>query len=317
MITVFFTVLEQMIRILLFLVLGYALNRLRILPKGAGSGISRMVTMVFLPCLLIYNNTTEFNLANIGEYGQLVLVGGLFWAAITLLSVPVARKLSGGNALENGIYLYGLSFANTGAVGTPLVLALMGTAGLFQFNLYLFVTSVMTYLWGIGLFDGEKKKRTLSQFLLNLKNPITISMLLGLLLGALNGKAWMPTVAVSMAKDLGACYVPVSLVMVGYSIADYPLNEVFNRKKSYWFTLLRLVIIPLAVVLASKILGLSPFMATLAVLAAASPCGMNTVVFPASYGQDCRTGASIVLLSSVSAVITVPLLYTLVQFLYQ
>ena len=43
---------------------------------------------------------------------------------------------------------------------------------------------------------------------------------------------------------------------------------------------------------------------------------MNVVVFPASYGQDCETGASIVMISSLGSIITVPLMYALVQTLF-
>ena len=50
-----------------------------------------------------------------------------------------------------------------------------------------------------------------------------------------------------------------------------------------------------------------------AVLAIAGPSGMNVVVFPASYGQDCETGASIVMISSLGSILTVPVLYALVQ----
>lgn len=57
-------------------------------------------------------------------------------------------------------------------------------------------------------------------------------------------------------------------------------------------------------------------MATLVVLTFSCPSGMNVVVFPASYGQDCKTGASIVLLSCLGSVITVPILYALVQQLF-
>ena len=316
MIAVFSTVLEQMLRILLFLTLGFALNRLRILPAGVGSGISKLVTMVFLPALLIHTNMTEFNLANIADYGQIVLWGGVFFIAIVLLSHPVAKVMAGNNRQDAGIYLYGLSFPNTGAVGTPLALSLLGTAGLFQFNLFLLTSSIMTYLWGIFLFLPGERKKTAKDFLKNLANPICMSMLIGLLLGALGAKAWMPVLVTNFAKDLSACYVPVSLIMAGYSIADYPLNEVFNRPKAYWFSLMRLIVIPLLVIMASKGLGLSQYLAVLAVLDFAGPGGMNTVVFPAAYGQDCRTGASIVLLSSLGAVITVPLLYTLTQYLF-
>ena len=317
MLTAFLTTLGEMTRILLFLVVGFGLNRLHILPKGAGAGISRMITMVFLPAMLIYNNMTEFNLADVASYSQLVLVGALMWTIVTLISLPIAKKLSGGDMLERGVYLYGLSFSNTGAVGTPLALALLGTAGLFRFNLFLMSFSVMTYAWGVNLFLEVERKNSLKRFLVHLLNPVFVSMLIGLVLGARGARNWMPSLLVNFVGDLGSCFVPVSLLLTGYTIADYPMGEMFNRPKSYLFALLRLLIYPLLVLVLAKLMGLSLIVATLAVLAFAGPSGMNVVVFPASYGQDCRTGASIVLLSSVSAVITVPILYALVQVLFQ
>jgi predicted permease len=105
-------------------------------------------------------------------------------------------------------------------------------------------------------------------------------------------------------------------LLVGYTVADYSLAEVFQLPKSYLFSLLRLLVFPLLVLVVVKLLGLSGFVATLAVLAFAGPSGMNVVVFPASYGQDCRTGASIVMLSCVGSILTVPILYAIVQILF-
>lgn len=317
MFTAFLTSLTQMTRILLFLVVGFGLNRLHVLPKGAGAGVSRLVTMLLLPAMLIHSNMTEFNLADVGKYSQIVLLGCLFWTIVTVLSFPVAKKLSGGNALDRGVYLYGLSFPNSSAIGTPLALAILGTAGLFQLNLFLLIFVIMTYTWGIGLFLETERKNPVKRFLIHLLNPVFVSMAIGLTLGALGAKNWMPDMITGFLGDLGACYVPLSLLLTGYTIADYPVGEVFNRPRSYVFTLLRLVVIPLFVLVLAWFMGLSRFVASLLVFVFAGPSGMNVVVFPASYGQDCKTGASIVLLSCLGSVITVPILYTLVQYLFQ
>ena len=316
MLTAFLTTLAEMTRILLFLVLGFGLNRLHILPKGAGTGISRLTTMVFIPALLLHNNMTEFCLADVGIYSRLVLAGCGLWTVMALISLPIARKLSGGNALDRGVYLYGLCFSNTGAVGTPLALALMGTAGLFQFNLFLICFSIMTYAWGVNLFLETERRNSVKRFLVHLFNPVFISMLVGIALGALNATAWIPGLVTDFIGDLGACFVPISLLLSGYTIADYPLKEMFHLHRSYLFTLLRLLVYPLLVILLVKLLGGSLMIATLAVIAFSGPSGMNVVVFPASYGQNCETGASIVMISSLGSIVTVPLLYALMQLLF-
>ena len=316
MLTAFLTTLEQMGRILLFLVVGFGLNRLHVLPKGAGAGISRLDTMLLLPAMLIHSNMTEFRLADVGAYSRLVLLGCLLWVIIAAVSFPIAQKMAGGNPLDRGVYLYGLCFPNTSAIGTPLALAILGSAGLFQYNLFILAFVIMTYAWGMGLFLDIERKNSHKRFLTNLLNPIFVSMVIGLTLGALNGSKWMPALLTDFLGDLGSCYVPVSLLLVGYTIADYSLVEVFHRVKGYLFSLLRLLVFPLLALVIVKLLGQSQFIATLAVLAFAGPSGMNVVVFPASYGQDCQTGANIVLLSCLGSVLTVPLLCAIVQWMF-
>lgn len=316
MLTAFLTTLEQMIRIMLFLVVGFCLNRLRVLPKGAGAGISRLVTTVFLPAMLIHSNMTEFNLANVGTYSRLVLLGCLLWTVVTIPCLFIAKWLAKGDPQERGVYLYGLSFPNSSAVGTPLALAILGSAGLFQFNLFLLIFVIMTYSWGVNLFLDTQRQNPVKRFFVHLLNPVFISMVIGLILGALGAKNWMPQMIVNFAGDLGGCFIPASLLMAGYSIGDYPLGDVFSRPRSYIFTALRLLVIPVTVLLIVKLMGITKEIASLVVFAFAGPSGMNVVVFPAAYGRDCKTGASIVLLSSLGAVITVPILYALVQILF-
>ena len=43
----------------------------------------------------------------------------------------------------------------------------------------------------------------------------------------------------------------------------------------------------------------------------AMPIGMNTIIYPATYGGDTKTGASMTMVSSVFSVITIPLMYLL------
>jgi predicted permease len=269
--------------------------------------------MVMIPALLIYNNMTEFQLANIGQYSQLVLTGAFLWTAMMLISQPIAKKLAAGNALDRGVYLYGLSFPNTGAVGMPLSLALLGTAGLFKFNLFLVMFSIMTYAWGVGLFLDTERKNPIKRFFIHLLNPVFVSMCIGMSLGALGAKNWMPPLVMEFVGDLGSMYAPLSLLLTGYTIADYPLTEMFHLPKTYLFTSLRLLVFPLVAVLLVKLVGGDLLMATMAVIAFSGPSGMNVVVFPASYGQNCETGASIVMVSSLGSILTVPLLYALVQ----
>lgn len=164
MLSTFLITFEQMLRIFLFLATGFLLNRLHILPKSSGIGISKLVTSVLLPALWLHTNITEFELSNIGSYGKIVFLGCVIWAVITLLAIPFTNWLGKGDPLKRGIYLYGLSFPNTSAVAIPLTQAFMGNAGVFLLGLFILPFNIMTYVWGIELFLDMDRKNPLSAF---------------------------------------------------------------------------------------------------------------------------------------------------------
>lgn len=315
MLTTFLATLEQMSRILMLLVIGFSLNKFRILPKETEGIVSKLVTMLFLPCLMLYTNMTECQLASLTTYGTLVLAGAGLCLGSILLSYPVARLLGGKDAFLRGVYRYALSFPNTGAVATPLVLAFFGTAGLFRFNLFWFAAMIATYTWGIAQMQPGTQKVSVWRTLLKCLNPTTVAMIVGLILGILGVNRWIPSIVTGTIKELGNCYVTLGILLAGFTIADYPAGQVLGNFRVYLYAAIRLLGLPLLALAVLLLCKASPELCTMAVLAFTGPCGMNAVLYPAAYGQDCRLGASIVLVSSIGSVVTIPLIYSLSQYL--
>ena len=106
-----------------------------------------------------------------------------------------------------------------------------------------------------------------------------------------------------MRELLSISILPVVLTLVAYKIGQF-----FQSKLKT--PLCNPILVAVVLV---KLIGGDLVMATMAVIAFSGPSGMNVVVFPASYGQNCETGASIVMVPSLSSILTVPLLYALVQ----
>ena len=305
MLVTFLTTLAQMFRIIFFLFVGYMFNKLRLVPRTAEPVLSKFVSLLFIPSLTFYSNMVECKLDSLGLYSQYVLIGAGLWLLMAAIGCLLAKPFGGNNHYLQCVYRYAFAFPNTGAVGTPLVLAFFGTAGLFQFGLFMFVAGVMTYAWGVPQMRPTKEK--------NFFNLNFVAMLCGMILGVLGAKEWMPSIVLDIFSDLGSCYVPVALLLTGFSIADYPFAEVFGHIRVYLFSLIRLLIFP-CMVLGILYVCKAPYMlAVMAALFFACPCGMNVVVFPSAYGQDCKEGASMVLISSLCAVVTVPVIYALVQ----
>lgn len=316
MLQAFTVTLNQMLQILLFLVLGYGLNRLHIISREAEGVLSRFVSLLFIPSMSLYSNMMECKLSSLVAYSSWVLYGLLFYGVSILLAYPLAKRFSRDDSYQQAVYRYALAIPNTGAVGTPLMQALFGTAGVFQYSLFTFSGMILTYSWGIGQLQPSHGKTTVWQNFRKCININSIAMVLGMVLGLLGASEWMPTFVSGTVHSLYNCYVPVALLLTGFSIADYPIGQVFHDRKVYLYTFYRLLLAP-AVFLAVLYLLKAPLMvATMAAVTVGAPCGMNVVVYPAAYKQDCRCGSAMVLVSSMGAILTVPLIYATAQALF-
>lgn len=316
MLTAFLTTLEQMVRIVLLLAMGFALNRLHLIPKAAEQAMSKLVTMLFLPCLTLYANAVNCDFPALITYGRWALIGGLCTALSVTLAILLAPRFAHGNAYLKGVYRYALGFPNTGGVATPVILAFFGTAGLFKSGMILFVHGIVCYTWGIMQLQPEHGRHNLGYYIRHLFNANFVAMLIGMVLGLLNAKVWIPPVILNTVEELGNCYVTLALLMTGFSIADYPIREVIGDKEVYVYSFFRLLAIPCIFLLLMVFLKAPALLALFVVLFFACPCGMNAVVFPAAYGENCEPGASMVLTSSLLSILTIPVMYALVTLIF-
>ena len=319
MLTTFLTVFEQMVRIILLLALGFMFNKLHLIPRAAEAVLSKFTTMLFLPCLVLNAYIVECDFGSLLQYGPWVLYGACF----TLLGIGFAYlfapRLSGGHAYTEGVYRYTFAMPNTGAGATPLLLAMFGTKGVFSGQMFCFAQSIATYTWGIMQLQPAHGRHDLRFYLRRLFNLNFITLVIGMVLGVIGAKNWIPSIVLTTISDLSDGYVPVALLLTGFTIADYPIFDMIANAKVYLFSLLRLIVIPcIYLVLVwqlQPLLQMPAMLCMLFVLNSSCPAGMNSVVFPAAYGEDCRPGASMVLVSSILSLVTLPVMYTLVTAL--
>ena len=91
--------------------------------------------------------------------------------------------------------------------------------------------------------------------------------------------------------------------------------KLLKNKKVYFAAALRLFILPAILMAALWLLGADKLTLTFTLFCYGSALGLNTVVFPAAYGGDTHTGASMAMISHVGAIVSIPLLYALLMIL--
>jgi predicted permease len=254
----------------------------------------------------------------IGTHAVNITIACILVAIALTISITISRFFVKTKSAERGVYMYALAFANSGYVGDPLVLALFGEVALSYYKLFCLPITVTIYTWGISVLvpkrDGDGKKSTLK----TLMNAPTVALLLGIFAGLTGLGAILPTPIVSTLDSLRSCMGPVAMLLAGFTVARFDMKKMLKNKKVYAASLLRLTVIPTVIISAlfgaKTLLGLilgTPIdnsVLFLAFFALAAPLGLNTVVFPESFGGDPEPGAGMTLISHTLCILTIPIL---------
>ncbi len=309
----FETTLKQMLTMFAFILIGYLLRKAKILPEKSGVTMARLETYVFVPALTLSSQIRFCTVENFRQGSSLILYGAVIIAFGVLLAVPLSRLFvrradTPELAYQRSIYRYGLIFANYGFVGVFLFEGEM----YFKYQLLCFVVGILCSSYGLYLLIPKEKNSGLGQ---NIKRsflaPPMISLAIGMTVGLLNLGEYVPTFLMTAFADAGKCQGPVAMLLAGFVIAGYPLKEILLNKKVYAATFLRLIAIPAVVLTVLHWIGTSKEIMALALVCIGGPLGLNTIVYPETYGGDVKTGASMASISHTLCVATIPLMYWL------
>lgn len=296
-------VFQQVIILFSFVTLGYILSKSGKVNAQHGKILSSVLVNVILPCSVLKSFSENFTVDYLAENYLLVT---LSLAVLLVLGVTAffGGKLFSKNRYIQKVYEYSLVVPNMGYMGYPLAEAMYGVAGLMDLMMFGIPVSLYIYLYGYPILT--KTKISLRELL----NPVIITMVLGMFLG-LSGFR-MPELLSDILGKGAACMGPISMLLTGIVISEYPFKEILADYKVYIMSALRLVVIPVVI---GIILGLfaDKEIVRTAVLLYALPCGLNTVVFPKLVNENCKIGAGLALVSHLAACATIPLVFWLFQ----
>ena len=310
MLVTFTNTLLQMLKLAIMLGVGFAFRKLKAVPESFNVVISKLATTLFLPALQLNTFMTNCTVENFSRNAPLLLYGVLLVALLIAAGYTLAKPFTGQGGYQMHVMRYAVAFPNTGAFLIPLTMVLMTSEELFFQMLFLMCMTFMCYSWGIVQLlpsnDG-------TSILKKLVNPNTVMIAVGAILGLTGLGKRLPQVVCDAVEAFGAGYTPMSLMLVGYVIAGFKLEDMLPTARTWLFIFVRMIVLPMALLFFMKLIGAPYYACYFTCAAVACPAGMNAVVYPVAYGQDCRFGAALVLCSTAVSVVTIPLMYALMS----
>lgn len=298
------------------ILVGFILRKKSPLPDNSHTVMSKLETFVLAPALSLHNMMTKCTAKTFSENWTLILYGCIIILCAVALSYPLSRlfvrnfKDSPELEYQRNVYKYAMTFGNFGFMGNFIILGVWGNDFFYKYSLFTLSITIICYSWGLYILIPKGKNAGLAE---NLKKglitPPTIALVTGIVLGLLGVGKYVPDFMISAFQSAGNCYGPIAMLLAGFVIGGYNFKELILNKKVYVASFLRLVVIPTVLMLVLGALNVSKEIMTLALIAFATPLGLNTIVYPAAYGGDPKTGASMAMVSHTLSVVTIPLMY--------
>jgi predicted permease len=295
---------------------GYVAARRRMLPFEAIAGLNTFVLFFALPCMLYrFGASTP-----IAQMLDPAAVG--VWLACALLLVAGTVKSSMNQRIRWNDASFGAlvaAFPNTGFMGVPLLVALLGAQAAGPTILTILLDLVVTSSLCIALsrLDGAGQhgarlaaKRALQGVALN---PMPWAILLGGLSSALGWKPVAPVMnTIGLLADAAS---PVALFTIGAVLARSQFvaaqgeHATMPARDFVPVAMVKLLVHPLlvwAVGSAARAAGLplAPFTLQVMVLVAALPSASNVSLLAERFGADTGRIARIILLTTAAAFLT-------------
>ncbi|MGB9686956.1 MAG: AEC family transporter [Rectinema subterraneum] len=292
--------LSRVVSIFLLLIVGFIAQKRKILDSDGIKTISNFVLRVFLPFTIISSFDKSISLSAAGDLLKVAIFAiGVHALAIFISKLAYSRFPDP----KRKILTYITVFSNCGFMGFPVAESVFGKIGLMYTSIYVMVFNIFVWTYGIALLsEGKEKKNIWHSILLN---PGNIAFAIGFVLWVL--PFGLPETLNYTVLLLGNCTTPLSMIVVGATLANLGIKGLFLGTEVWIGSIMRLFVVPALVLLLFILIGIRSDAAKVANFLAAMPAAAQTVIFAERYDADVSLASRIVFISTVLSAITIPL----------
>lgn len=295
-------VFQTMLKLFLLLVLGFVLFKCHVFDEYTNKKISALIVNVASPMLIISSiagvegNDKSIVFLMIGA-GILMYIGFIILGKIINRIFPFPKK-------DWPVYECMVVFANTGFMGYPVLLDVFGQEAVFYASLIHMAFNFFVYTYAILCLTKSDD----SEFKLNFKQLLTpgiVLIFIGILIYLFDMQ--LPSVLMDTINSIGSLTAPLSMMMIGSSLAVYPIKDSFTDWRSYVFAFVRLIIVPFMTMIVCRLLHINPYYANITIITNAMPVGSMVLMLATQYNANVKIVTKNIVVSTLLSVITIPI----------
>lgn len=304
-------VLEQMVIIFLLIGTGVILYRKKMLSEPTSKQLSGLIVNVTNPALLICSAFDEGPKVSLEVLGTALGCYALVYALLIAVGflIPWILRIP-----QKSHYAYRMLsvFGNVGFIGIPLASAVLGTESLIFVAIYNLLFNLLIYTFGITLLQKAANRENPNSDTSVAKagrvhmliNAGTISAALTVLFYL--GDFPVPVIISSTLSYAGRATTLLSMLVLGVSVAQISLRELFSKPKLYAFTLIRQILVPIGCVLLFGIFIKHTLILNTLLLMVAVPAGNMPLMLAKQLDMETDDISQGIILTTILSLATVP-----------
>ena len=294
-------VFTKMIILFSVLIVGYIANKAGFMDAVSNKKVSAIVINLAIPCKML-SSLSEADCSK-KEILAMLSVVLLVYAFLILFSklVPKLLRIKGS---ETPILEFLTVFSNNGFMGYPVIESILGASALIYASIYDMFNSILLFSYGVYLFQKSKTDRKGIEWK-RMMSTATVAGFLTMILAILGVR--LPQVPHEVFLMIGNAATPLSMLVIGSTLAMTPIREIWKGWRVYSFSVIRLLVVPSAVYLIFRNFIGNPLILGVVVLVTAMPSAATTVMFAEEYESNAKFAAQYVFITTLLAVLTIPI----------
>ena len=286
-------------------IVGYMTGKLGYMGGEFDRKLSSLVINWTCPALILSSAMTGelpdrrfiLPLLAISVVTYLVLTGIAFW-----LPRFLTRRKD-----DEGVVGFAMMFGNVGFMGYPVVASIFGHEAVFYaavlnvVNTFAVFTVGTILVTGKGEVEGPRFQKKV------LYSTPMLSAYLTMLIVALEID-YIPACISQPLTMIGDITVPAALLIIGSSMSQLPLRALMGNATVYITTVMRLVVVPVAMYFLCLLLGFDPYVVNINTVVIAMPVATYGTILCLKYNRDTSLMAEVTFITTLLSMITIPLL---------
>lgn len=300
--------MNQIIQLFIMIFMGFIIVKAKLLKAEDSKILSVIVLYLIIPCVII--NAFQVDYTPQTVKGLLIaLAGSVMTQVILLIVVSILGRVFHLNEVE----VASIYYSNSGNLIVPIVTFILGK----EWVLYgcVFMSVQLVFIWTHckkiisreSVYDWRK-------IVLNI-NMISIAIGIVLFLTRIH----LPAIINNTLSAIGSMIGPASMIVTGMLFAGMDFKQIFANKRVYFVSFFRLIIVPVIALFLIKCSQLSKFSSNgnklmmIVFLAIITPSASTVTQMCQVYGNDSQYASAINVVTTLLAIVTMPLMVMLFQ----